>query len=298
MLNPRTAVAALATLLLALTPVAAPPADAGSVSFRIGVGFSTHRHFGGCRYPARGFSTYTFSYHRGYACRPYGYYRPFGYCRYAYRPRIVYGPYLHPPARVIYADRPTAFGLEPVAQVAPQPRAPRDRRNLADPADRNVQLAAAPPAPSPCTPRPANDPRDHADQALALGEYQAARDAYAQASAMNPTHPEPKIGFGVAAALDGDLRRARLAFERAFRLDGPAAFDRFMVPGNANADLHALITDPQIDHAPGFVRNALKKLAEANPQPNPPAEPSYEQRMSDVLAGSPLPGPQAARPAR
>ncbi|MEM6332494.1 MAG: hypothetical protein AAF823_04045 [Planctomycetota bacterium] len=266
-----TLVAALAALLIALAPAATPTAHAGHVSFRIGVGFSSHGHVGH-RVHTRTFKTYTFSHHHAYACRPYRYrnHRPFRYCGRAYRPAIVHAPHLHTCARMIYAQRPTVFHLQPAAQVAPPPRAPR---HTAARHEGNTQQAAAP---SPFPQRPADRVLQRAQDALALGEYRAARDAYAQASAMNPTHPDPKIGFGLAAALDGDLHRARLALQRAFRLSGADAFDRFTVDGTARHDLHALLNAPHIEETTNFLRNALKKIAQANP----PAPRTYQQQAT------------------
>jgi hypothetical protein len=276
-------IGASTVLVAALT---AAPARADSLS--IGFGYTTHGHR-------------THAYHGyGYGLR-HVYARPFGhrYVGYGYgcrtRPwhrssvfyhgsnlglglsyRTGYFP-SYPSSTTYFIESPRVVTQRHVVREVQRDRPADDRR---------AEPAAQPdlePYRQRASPFPQTRGGDRAEaglDGLAIGEYATAQTAFAQAMANSPSVAEHKIGYGVAAALAGDLRKAGFAFERAVRQGGADAFDRFPLEGAALQDLHAWLDTPQVRDASSVVRVALKKLAAANPLPSA----SYEKEMNEPSA--------------
>jgi len=248
-------------------------------SFSIGFGYSSHgKHFGH-DYKYRGHHRYSHFRHGYTAWRGYGYDRfgcgvgPFSRSSVFYRGsnvgvglsyRTGYYRSYRPSAYIIESPRVveqrTVIVREP--EAAAQPAAVEDRRS-AGPAETDVYRDRVNPFPEPRGDRQAEAGLD----GLAVGEYENAREGFAEAMAASPSVAEHKIGYGLAAALAGDLRAAGFAFERAVRQGGATAFQTFPVEGAAREDLHALVRSTDMDTAGDVTRAGLKKLAAANPLP-------------------------------
>ncbi|MEM9790678.1 MAG: hypothetical protein AAF842_09765 [Planctomycetota bacterium] len=265
----RAAAARLTMLGLAAAAIAVLPAPAASADrFSIGFGFSS----GGYKY-GHGRSFYRFGYGVGYPVYPRYRYGGFG-CGYGYG----FGPSYR--SGVYYGGSNLGVGLSyrgyypsyrpNTAYVVQAPVVTERTVVVREPADPAPATASPPPAPSVTSPFPDTQNSQQvavAQDALALGEYATARQAYARAMAASPGVEAYKIGFGLAAALQGDLRTARFAFERAVRQGGANDFNTFLIEGAAVEDLHALIGSLDATSTNRVALSGLKKLAAANPLP-------------------------------
>ncbi|MEM9251784.1 MAG: hypothetical protein AAGB29_05490 [Planctomycetota bacterium] len=280
-LNPRRPIASalaarMAAIGLAVAALAVLPAPSASADrFSIGFGYSSGGYkYGHGRHYRGGYGNWIYQpgfsrygrYGR-YGCGGYGYGLGYGYPGYrssvfyggsnfgvglsyrgyypAYRPRTAYVVQAPPVVteRTVVVREPAAATVETVNNTA----AAINRDTPFGDTQRSKQVAVA-------------------LDALALGEYATARQAYAKAMAASPGVESYKIGFGLAAALGGDLRTARFAFERAIRQGGADEFNTFLVEGAAVEDLHALVGSMGAD-TNRVVAAGLKKLAAANPLP-------------------------------
>lgn len=272
--RPTAALTRLATLVFAIGSLTLLPAPTASADrFSIGFGFST----GGFKH----------GYGRGYSRFGYGagfpYYPRYGFGRYGCGYRYGFGPSYR--SSVFYGGSNVGVGLSfrgyypayrpTTAYVVQAPPIVTERTVVVrEPAGQATGTATEPATTASVANRTSPFPDTQGSRqiavaldALALGEYATAREAYARAMAASPGVPSYKIGFGLAAALQGDLRTARFAFERAVRQGGADDFNTFLVEGAAVEDLHALMGSLDASSTNRVVMAGLKKLASANPMP-------------------------------
>lgn len=289
----------VAAALLCLLPAGPASAD----RFSIGFGYSS----GGYRH---GYGNYlAVSYGKGFGRgyrRPYsGFYRPY-YRPYRYGGFGCVTPYRRSYASSFYyGGSNLGVGLRyssytplyrpTTAYVVEAPRVVTERTvvvrepagvEVVEATDRTSSRAQPAPPANRASPFPDSQTSQQsavALDALALGEFQTAREAYAKAMALAPDVPSYKVGFGLAAALQGDLRTARFAFERAVRQGGASDFDTFFVEGAAREDLQALVGSMDERQTHRVVLAGLKKLAAANPLPTAAYQSTDKTTPADEL---------------
>jgi tetratricopeptide (TPR) repeat protein len=132
-----------------------------------------------------------------------------------------------------------------------------------------------------------------ADQALARGDFAAARDRYARVLAARPDHAPALVGLGRVALLSGELETARGFFERALAADPGAVQARVGLadvavsegdPSRAREVLEPALADAE---APLGVHARMAQLTGRAP-PAKPSSPEEALRLAEAHPYDPV----------